>query len=77
MDDNYLYIIGFLGFLLVTFIVYYLFTSLRKQPQTENIENTNIQEHVTQDDNIECDGDKCFIKHKDSKYDKCDDNKCI
>jgi hypothetical protein len=66
MDNNYLYIIGFLGILLVAFVFYY-FTSLRKQTRTlENMESTKIPQD---DHQVECDGDKCFIK---PKYDKCD-----
>lgn len=69
MDNNYLYIVGFLGILLVTFVVFYYFQK-RKGKETNNkqMNQSNNQE----EDNVECDGDKCFIKSK-PKYDKCDD----
>lgn len=74
MDNNYLYIIGFLGILLVTFIVFYF---LKKRTNNEQMKNSQIQKHIEQDHDIECDGDKCFIKHRQTKYDKCDEEKCI
>lgn len=74
MDNNYLYIIGFLGILLVSFIIFYF---LQKRTNNEQMKNSEIQQHIQEDHNIECDGDKCFIKHRQTKYDKCDDEKCL
>ena len=75
MDNNYLYIVGFLGILLVTFVVFYFLTSLRKKKGTKDSMNGEmIEKHMKEDHEIECDGDKCFIK---PKYDKCDDQKCF
>jgi phosphoribosyl-AMP cyclohydrolase len=75
MDNNYLYIIGFLGILLVTFVVFYY---LRKRSKhLEPMETSKIQQHIQEDHKVECDGDKCFIKHRQTKYDKCDDEKCM
>jgi phosphotransferase system glucose/maltose/N-acetylglucosamine-specific IIC component len=73
MDNNYLYIIGFLGMLLVTFVVFHFFKKRTNNELTENDE----EEHNKQEDNIECDGDKCFIKKRQTKYDKCDDENYI
>jgi hypothetical protein len=59
MDNTYLSILGVLVLLLVTFAyVYYLRTS--KSLDNEPRQN---QEHNQSDVNVECDGDKCFIKH--------------
>lgn len=76
MDNNYLYIIGFLGMLLVTFVVFHLF---KKRTNNELTENDEVRKYVEeeQEDNIECDGDKCFIKKRQTKYDKCDDENYI
>jgi len=41
------------------------------------MKNSEIQQHIEEDHGIECDGDKCFIKHRQTKYDKCDDDTCI
>lgn len=65
MDNNYLYIFGVLGFLLVVFIGLYFF---KKNKTMENMDTTQIQQHIQQDHNIQnnnmkCDGDKCFINH--------------
>lgn len=72
MDNNYLYIFGFLGILLVTFVVFY-FLQNKKEP----LKTSEIQQHIEEDHNIECNGDKCFIKHRQTKYDKCDGEKCL
>lgn len=74
MDNNYLYIVGFLGILLVTFFVFYC---LKKRTNNDQMKNSKIQQHIEDDHGIECDGDKCFIKHRQTKYDKCDGEKCI
>ena len=73
MDNNYLYIIGVLGILLVVIVVFYYL----KQKSYKTIESSKIQQHIQIDhmneDNIVCDGDKCIIKQRQPKYDKCDD----
>jgi regulatory protein YycI of two-component signal transduction system YycFG len=79
MDNNYLYIVGVLGILLVAFIVFYYLQ--KRSKSLENIETSKIEENI-QDEHqdvhqdvhqVECGGDKCFIKHRQTKYDKCDD----
>jgi uncharacterized protein YpmB len=75
MDNNYLYIIGFLGILLVTFIVFYYLKRKGSKP-LENMESSKIQ-HIQDGHQFECDGDTCFIKHRQPKYDKCDDEMCM
>lgn len=52
MDDNYLYIVGTLAFIAVffIFIIYFKTRSI-----TDNYEPKN---------EMQCDGDKCFIKHR-------------
>ncbi len=79
MDNNYLYIVGFLGILLVAFVVFYYLQ--KRSKSLENMETSKIEENIQdehQDEHqVECDGDKCFIKHRQTKYDKCDDEKCI
>lgn len=52
MDDNYLYIVGTLAFIAVffIFIIYFKTRSI-----TDNYEPKN---------EMQCDGDKCFIKHQ-------------
>ena len=75
MDNNYLYIVGFLGIVLVAFVVFYY---LRKRSNSlENMESSKIQQDIQDEPQVECDGDKCFIKHRQTKYDKCDGEKCI
>ena len=74
MDNNYLYIVGFLGILLVAFVVFYY---LKRSKSLEPMETSQIQHHIQDDHQVECDGDKCFIKHRQTNYDKCDDEKCI
>jgi len=75
MDNNYLYIVGFLGILLVAFVVFYFLTSLRKKQEAKvSMNGDKLEKHMTEDHGIECDGDKCIIK---PKYDKCDDEKCF
>lgn len=74
MDNNYLYIFGFFGILLVTFVVFYF---LKKYNKKEPLKTSEIQQHIEEDHNVECDGDKCFIKHRQTKYDKCVGEKCI
>jgi hypothetical protein len=74
MDNDYLYIVGFFGLVLVSFVVFYF---LKKQNKKETMKPSEIQQHIEEDHNVECDGDKCFIKHRQTKYDKCDDEKCI
>jgi len=63
MENNYLYIFG----VLVIFIVFIYFYYTRMSNSSN--ETTQIQQLP----NVECDGDKCFVKENQSKYDKCDD----
>lgn len=77
MDNNYLYISGFLGIMLVAFIVFYYLKMKNKRATSENMESSKIEEHITEGHGIECDGDKCFFKDSQSNYDKCDENKCM
>lgn len=58
MDNNYLYIVGFLGILLVCFVVFYF------------LRNKNTTDESVSKETPECDGDKCFIKQ--DTYEKCD-----
>ena len=62
MDNYYLYIVGFLGILLVAYVVFYY---LKRRSKTAN-------EIYNQD--IECDGDTCSIPLKQDA--KCNDDKC-
>jgi low temperature requirement protein LtrA len=50
MDSDYLYIVATLTFISVFFIYFIYFQSRAKHTETDN--------------GIECDGDKCFIEHK-------------
>ena len=78
MDNNYLYIVGFLGIVLVAFVVFYYLKRKQKQNNSlENMESSKIQQDIQDEPKVECDGDKCFIKHRQTKYDKCDGEKCI
>ena len=54
MDNNYLYIIGFLGIVLVAFVVFYY---LRKRSKSlEPMETNKVQQHIQEDHQVECDG---------------------
>lgn len=64
MDNYYLYIVGFLGILLVCFVVFYI---LRRNKSIETMDK--IQQHMQEDHDVTCDGDKCFIKHKINESD--------
>ena len=59
-DNNYLYIVGVLAFIAVVFIFFIYFKS---RDTNANI-NANVQVSTNKDSDYECDGDKCFIKHK-------------
>jgi hypothetical protein len=66
MDNDYLYIVATLTFIAVFFISFHFF-------QSSNTETDN---------GIKCDGDKCFIEHKQTcklvnKTANCDGEKCI
>ena len=75
MDNNYLYIVGVLGVLLVAFVVFYYLQ--KRSKSLENMETSKIQQHIQDDHQVECDGDKCFINNRQTKYDKCDDETCF
>ena len=78
MDNNYLYIVGFLGIVLVSFVVFYYFSSSQKTTNKNETAYTNqVQYEKNNEQDVECDGEKCFIKHKQTKYDKCDGEKCL
>lgn len=77
MDNNYLYIVVFLGIVLVSFVVFYYFSSSQKTTNKNETADTNHVQSDNNDQDIECDGEKCFIKHKQTKYDKCDGEKCL
>lgn len=59
-DNNYLYIVGVLAFIAVVFIFFIYFksrdTHINENPLTEGLQNVHNE--------YECDGDKCFIAHK-------------
>ena len=57
-DNNYLYIVGVLAFIAVVFIFFIYFKSrdTNKHILTEGLQNVQNE--------YECDGDKCFIAHK-------------
>jgi hypothetical protein len=60
-DNNYLYIVGVLAFIAVVFIFFIYFKSRDAIVNT----NTNVNANVhNKDSEYECDGDKCFIAHK-------------
>lgn len=67
MDNNYLYIVGFLGILLVAFVGFYF---LNQKGSKDLMNGEKLEKHIKEDHDIVCDGDKCIIK---PKYDKCDD----
>ena len=53
-DNNILYIVGV--FLLISIVLIFFINFKSK--------DTNVNENVNKDSDYECDGDKCFIKHK-------------
>ena len=57
-DNNYLYIVGVLAFIAVVFIFFIYFKSRNTNTNvlTEGLQNVHNE--------YECDGDKCFIAHK-------------
>jgi phosphotransferase system glucose/maltose/N-acetylglucosamine-specific IIC component len=62
-DNNYLYIVGVLAFIAIIFIFFIYFKS-RDTPNNENTLIEGLQKDHNKDSDYECDGDKCFIKHK-------------
>ena len=64
VKSNYLYIVGTLVVLLVA-VAYFYYLKMNKP--VDNSLNNN------EDSNMECDGDKCFIKQSQPIYEKCDD----
>jgi hypothetical protein len=66
-DNNYLYIVGVLAFIAVVFIFFIYFKSrdANVNTNTNTNVNTNVDANVhNKDSEYECDGDKCFIAHK-------------
>ena len=57
MDNYYLFIVGFLGILLVCFVVFYF---LKKKGTKEAMDGEQIEQHIQDDHGIKCDGDKCY-----------------
>jgi hypothetical protein len=77
MDNDYLYIVGALALISVIFIFFIYFKS-RDSDKNEGLENNTMEQHMATDHQVECDGDKCFIKHKQTKQtSNCDGEKCI
>ena len=66
MKDNYLYIIG--GLVILGAFAYFYYLRMNKSV------SHFVSQHNNEAPNVECDGDKCFIKQGQPKYDKCDDN---
>jgi len=47
MDNNYLYIVGVLGILLVAFVVFYYLQ--KRSKSLEPMESSKIQQHIQED----------------------------
>ena len=83
MDNDYLYIVGALALIAVFFIFFIYFKSRDSgEIKYEGLQNSKIEQHMETDHQVECDGDKCFIKHKETgkhvnKSTNCDGEKCI
>jgi hypothetical protein len=77
MDNDYLYIVGALA-LISAFFIFFIYFKSRDSDKNEGLENNKMEQHMATDHQVECDGDKCFIKHKQTtKTDNCDGEKCI
>jgi hypothetical protein len=61
MDDYYVIFIYCLGVLLVTSVISVISYYQTKNKISENMETSKIQNHIKEDHNVECDGDKCVI----------------
>ena len=83
MDNDYLYILGALALIAVFFIFFIYFKSIDSvEIKYDGLQNSKIEQHMETDHQVECDGDKCFIKHKETskpvnKSANCDGEKCI
>jgi len=77
MDNDSLYIVGVLA-LIAVFFIFFIYFKSRDSGKNEGLQNSKIEQHMETDDQVECDGDKCFIKHKQTKKTaNCDGEKCI
>ena len=72
MDENFIFIMCILASIAVFFIYFIYFKS---KGSTEGLENKYNEKHMETDHQVECDGDKCFVKHR--QVNKCDGEKCI
>ena len=72
MDENFIFIMCILASIAVFFIYFIYFKS---KGSTEGLENKHIEKHMETDHQVECDGDKCFVKHR--QVNRCDGKKCI
>lgn len=61
MDDYYVIFIYCLGVLLVTSVISVISYYQTKNKISGNMETSKIQNHIKEDHNVECDGDKCVI----------------
>lgn len=59
MDCNYLYIIGVVGCLSFVLCVFIFF-------KKNNVENVSVK-IKEEEEEVKCDEDKCFIKHRQTK----------
>lgn len=74
MDNNYLYILGILAFLLVLFIVLYYLNYKKKfhnkldtnkcKKDENDFKKDEIDFKKDENNDIECDGEKCYIRPK-------------
>lgn len=72
MDENFIFIMCILASIAVYFIYCIYF---KRKESTEGLENKYIEKHMETDHQVECDGDKCFVKHR--QVNSCDGEKCI
>jgi Na+/H+ antiporter NhaD/arsenite permease-like protein len=66
MDNDYLYVVGALA-LIAVFFIFFIYFKSRDSDKNEGLENSKMEQHIAIDHQVECDGDKCFIKHKETK----------
>lgn len=78
MDENFIFIMCVLASIAV-FFIYFIYCkrtdSTEATDATEGLENKHIEKHMETDHQVECDGDKCFVKHR--QVNRCDGKKCI
>lgn len=66
IKSNYLYIVGVLVVLLVA-VAYFYYLKMNK---SNNLIDNGLIDNSGP--NMECDGEKCFVKESQPIYDKCD-----